>query len=107
MLKICRKCNQMNLEDADECIMCGGRELDIATEEEINVFSERVRKENNEAIVREAFKREENVPKCPTCGSTNVEPITWASSIASTLLLGPYSKTYWSQFQCNNCGYMW
>ncbi len=107
MSKICRKCDLVQWDFCDECLICGGK-LDIATEDDENRAHERVRKENNEAIVREAFKREENVPKCPTCGSTDViKEHSNASVILSRTFFGPYSSSSWSQFRCNNCGYMW
>lgn len=49
-----------------------------------------------------------NVPKCPTCGSTDViKEHSNASVILSRTFFGPYSSSSWSQFRCNNCGYMW
>ena len=41
-----------------------------------------------------------NVPKCPTCGSTNIKKI-------SSLAFGLFSKTARSQFECLNCHYKW
>lgn len=49
-----------------------------------------------------------NTPKCPTCGSTDViKEHSNASVILSRTFFGPYSSSSWSQFRCNNCGYMW
>ena len=46
-------------------------------------------------------------PKCPTCGSTNIEKISVSSKIVGAGLFGIFSKTARSQFKCNNCGYKW
>lgn len=46
-------------------------------------------------------------PKCPTCGSTNIEKIHTASKILGAVSLGLLSKTAKSQFVCHNCGYKW
>ena len=46
-------------------------------------------------------------PKCPTCGSSNIEKISVGSKIVGAGLFGIFSKTARSQFKCNNCGYKW
>ena len=51
--------------------------------------------------------QEENRPKCPTCGSENVEKISTTSKVLGTVMFGLLSKTARSQFKCNNCGYKW
>lgn len=55
-----------------------------------------------------AFKNNgENLPKCPTCGSSNIKKISTASKIAGATMFGLFSKTAKSQFKCDNCGYKW
>lgn len=44
-----------------------------------------------------------NVPKCPTCGSQNVEKIP---TVVKVFFLGPFAPLY-RTFKCNNCGYQW
>ena len=49
-----------------------------------------------------------NIPKCPTCGSTDIEKISGSSKVEKAILfgvfaLGSISKTY----KCNNCGHQW
>lgn len=48
-----------------------------------------------------------NVPKCPTCGSTNIEKISTLSKATGAYMFGLLSKTARSQFKCKNCGYKW
>lgn len=48
-----------------------------------------------------------NVPKCPTCGSTNIEKISSFDKAARAVMFGLFSKTARSQFKCTNCGYKW
>lgn len=48
-----------------------------------------------------------NIPKCPTCSSTNISKISTASKIVGGAMFGLLSKTAKSQFKCNNCGYKW
>lgn len=45
------------------------------------------------------------VPKCPVCGSPNVQKIHIASKIVDGAMFGLFSKTATSQFECKNCKY--
>ena len=49
----------------------------------------------------------QNIPKCPTCGSSNIKKISTASKIAGATMFGLFSRTAKSQFKCENCGYKW
>ena len=46
-------------------------------------------------------------PKCPTCGSTNIQKISATSKALGAIGFGLLSKTARSQFKCNKCGYKW
>lgn len=50
---------------------------------------------------------ENNIPKCPTCNSTNIQKISTTSKVIGASLFGLFSKNAISQFKCNNCGYKW
>lgn len=50
---------------------------------------------------------EPNVPKCPTCGSTNIKRISSLSRATHGFAFGLLSKTARSQFECKNCRYKW
>lgn len=52
-------------------------------------------------------REEENLPKCPTCSSTNIEQISSFDKAAGAVMFGLFSKTARSQFKCKNCGYKW
>lgn len=45
------------------------------------------------------------IPKCPVCGSPNVQKIHIASKIVDGAMFGLFSKTATSQFECKNCKY--
>ena len=49
----------------------------------------------------------QNIPKCPTCGSSNIKKISTASKIAGATMFGLFRRTAKSQFKCENCGYKW
>lgn len=48
-----------------------------------------------------------DIPKCPTCGSTDINKISTTSKVIGAATFGLLSKTAKSQFKCNNCGYKW
>lgn len=48
-----------------------------------------------------------NRPKCPTCGSTNIERLGASTRAAAGVMFGLFSSTARSQFRCLKCGYKW
>ena len=52
-------------------------------------------------------KKETNVPHCPTCGSTNIKPITGTERAASIIGLGIFSKKINKTYKCLNCKSTW
>lgn len=48
-----------------------------------------------------------NIPKCPTCSSTNIRKIGAVESGASIALFGIFSKKINKTFKCKDCGYTW
>ena len=58
-------------------------------------------------LVRRQHKVAENIPKCPTCHSTNISKISGTKKAIHGIAFGLLSKTATSQFECKNCGYKW
>lgn len=58
---------------------------------------------HNNAVARELL----NKPKCPTCGSQNVQKIGGLERAGSVAILGAFSNKINKSFKCNNCGYTW
>lgn len=48
-----------------------------------------------------------NVPKCPTCGSINIQRISASAKLGGAMMFGIFSKTAKSQWKCRNCGSKW
>lgn len=50
-----------------------------------------------------------NVPKCPTCGSTNIRRISTVEKATGVILFGIFSNKRKYQFECQNpkCKYKW
>ncbi len=48
-----------------------------------------------------------NMPKCPTCNSTNVKRISGTRRWISAGLFGLASSNIGKTMECRNCGYKW
>lgn len=48
-----------------------------------------------------------NVPKCPTCSSTDIKKISGLSKAGSVAMWGIFSRKVHKQWHCNNCGSEW
>ena len=51
--------------------------------------------------------KEQYVPKCPTCQSSDVRKIDLLERGISVATLGLFSKKINKSFKCKNCGYTW
>lgn len=49
----------------------------------------------------------QNIPKCPTCGSTNIRKIKTGERTASIIGFGIFSRKANKTWKCENCGYLW
>ena len=54
-----------------------------------------------------AYEATHPKPKCPTCGSTNIEKISTLNRAVSIRMVGLASDKIGKQFCCKNCGYKW
>ena len=48
-----------------------------------------------------------NIPKCPTCQSTNIRKISTTSKVVNTALWGLFGTKRHKTFHCNSCNYEW
>ncbi|EXG87857.1 zinc-ribbon domain [Clostridium sp. ASBs410] len=55
---------------------------------------------NSEAI-------QQNIPKCPTCGSPNIEKISLPKKAVGGLAFGLFSSNIRNTMHCKNCGAKW
>lgn len=93
--KICPKCNKSYPYLIDHCAECG-----YTTQ----AYKNRMKK-LQEDIEKPVIKK--NIPKCPTCNSTNIRKISTTRKVAGVIGFGLLSKTAKSQFECKDCGYKW
>ena len=93
--KVCPKCSKQYPYLIDHCFECG-----YSTQ----AYKNRMKK-LEEDIEKPLIQK--NIPKCPTCSSTNIRKIITTRKIAGALGFGLLSKTAKSQFECKDCGYKW
>ena len=53
------------------------------------------------------LEEQSRVPKCPTCGSSNISKIGTINRMVSTGLFGLASSKIGKTHKCNNCGTTW
>lgn len=69
---------------------------------EIMELEDAIKKAQN---YKQQIQKNTNTPRCPTCGSTNVEKISGVSKFGKAALFGIFSVgTLTKTFRCKNCG---
>ncbi len=106
-------------EMTDEEILEKYRDYKNYIEKEIGILSDKdfitaIREGQREASLRRmnSMKQTANIsqeyrPKCPTCGSPNVEKISLSSKIVGGALFGLFSDNVRKTMHCKNCNYKW
>ena len=88
------------------CESCNHFE-DIYVNDKLKQKWENEAKEKEQAEINAKIQANINVPKCPTCDSTNIQKIGTGERVASVAMLGIFSKKINKSFKCKNCGYTW
>lgn len=72
-------------------------------------LSEKIDKEVHENVrnIHPTPMQSPNVPKCPTCGSTNIKRISTANRAVSIGLFGLLSGKIGKNYECRNCKAKW
>ena len=78
----------------------------VSREQLVDPFTQK-EKERQEILAQPDSKFFSNIPKCPTCQSTNIRKIGGVERGASILTFGIFSKKINKSFKCNSCGYTW
>lgn len=56
---------------------------------------------------KKRIEKQANIPTCPTCGSTNVRPISTTKKAAGFILAGVFSSNFGKSYECLQCKYKW
>lgn len=71
-----------------------------------NVLKQQERdEERQEQLQQQSNAPTLNIPKCPICGSTDIEKIGTLDRAVSTAMVGIASDKIGKQYKCRNCGY--
>ena len=105
----CPKCQirkQYNLNDKVDfiCKCCGGKMKYMTT---VRKNSTKPYKKENYYSNTINFNTSSNIPKCPTCNSTNIEKISTGKKMFGGVLFGIFSADVRNTMHCKNCGYKW
>lgn len=65
-----------------------------------------LKRQEQEKLQRQQ-QEQAKLPKCPTCGSTNIRKIGSVERGTSIVAFGIFSKKINKTFKCGNCGYTW
>lgn len=80
---------------------------------EATAYDTKIKAEIQGKLDEERRKAEEEAakpvytPKCPTCGSPDIEKISGTSKVVDAVVWGIWSKKAGKTFKCRNCGYEW
>lgn len=80
---------------------------------EATAYDTKIKAEIQEKLDEERRKAEEEAakpvytPRCPTCGSPDLEKIGAGAKLIDVAIWGLASRKPGKQFKCKNCGYEW
>lgn len=115
VIRVVREVSGLGLKEAKDVvdnllIIKTGIHLDEATSikkqlEEVDGAVEITHCKNNTVVSKSTISKP--TPKCPTCGSTNIEKISAAKKVGGSLLFGIFSSDMRNSMHCKDCGYKW
>lgn len=93
---ICPNCKIEYFYKIDHCTHCG-------------YSTDKYREKMKCLQTEEKSIKDKHIPKCPTCGSTDISKISSLNRTASIVGFGILSKKIGKQWQCNNpgCKHLW
>lgn len=74
---------------------------------EEDMFNKRISDRAKLAHGASILEEQSRVPKCPTCGSLNVEKISTGKKIFGGAMFGLFSSDVRNTMHCKNCGAKW
>lgn len=100
-MKECPNCKTKYNDYDQYCFKCNYK-LQFVKDSKIVDYSP-----NSNIIDKSQTQQSVIVPKCPTCGSTKVHPISSGKKALGFLTVGIFSSNFGKTMHCKNCGYKW
>lgn len=100
-MKECPNCKARYNDYDQYCLKCNYK-LQFIKDSKIIDYSP-----NSNLIDKPQTQQSTNIPKCPTCGSTKVHPISSGKKALGFLTVGIFSSSFGKSFECDNCKYKW
>ena len=102
-VKKCKNCKRKYPKIFIKCPKCNQQLIKLSTEnKQLDKQVNEIRKE-----IQEHQEKQQNTPKCPTCGSTKVHLISTAKKATGFVLAGVFSSNFGKTMHCKQCGYKW
>ncbi len=105
-IRKCPLCGKEYLKPQRNCPKCDILLMRLSEYERLGMESNRA---NFQQTVeeQEKIRNQPNIPKCPTCQSSDIQKLSTTSKVIGVRLLGLASKTVGKTYKCNKCGYYW
>ena len=102
-VKKCKNCKRKYPKIFIKCPKCNQQLIKLSTEnKQLDKQVNEIRKE-----IQEHQEKQSNIPKCPTCGSTNVKHISTLNRAVSIGVFGLFSSKIGKNYECLNCKAKW
>ena len=102
-VKKCKNCKRKYPKIFIKCPKCNQQLIKLSTEnKQLDKQVNEIRKE-----IQEHQEKQSNIPKCPTCGSTNVKHISTLNRAVSIGVFGLFSSKIGKNYECLDCKAKW
>lgn len=100
-MKECPNCKAKYNDYDQYCFKCNYK-LQFVKDSKIVDYSP-----NSNIIDKSQTQQSSNIPKCPTCGSTNIKHISTLNRAVSIGILGIFSGKIGKNYECLHCKAKW
>ena len=102
-VKKCKNCKRKYPKIFIKCPKCNQQLIKLSTEnKQLGKQVNEIKKET-----QEHQEQQSNIPKCPTCGSTNICKISTGKKALGFITVGIFSSNFGKTMECKQCGYKW
>lgn len=106
LIRKCPLCGREYLKPKAICDKCDIVLMKLSDYERLGMEANRANFQK-EIEGQEKLQREQNIPKCPTCGSTNIRKISTGKKAIGFAAVGIFSSNFGKTYECLQCKYKW